>query len=129
MSPTQQLETAQSEPKKQAEGEIEEVPEQAMPNQPKPSQLEQSQPEEPKGANVPVMVRTHKHKEKSASKKKYMLTTFRGRDKDIIDADFDNKKLKGFKHTIISTPQMCHMSFRMANHSCTTGNQQKDRGN
>nr|AAQ56488.1 hypothetical protein OSJNBa0023H09.15 [Oryza sativa Japonica Group] len=81
---------------------------------PMPDQPEQSQPEEPKRADVPVMVRTHKHKAKSASKKHYMVTAFRGRDKDIINAEFDNRKLKGFKQTFddylnyINSPDVPH---------------------
>ncbi|BAT01389.1 Os07g0464148 [Oryza sativa Japonica Group] len=114
MSPAQPSEPVQAEPTKLAAGEIEAVPEQPMPDQPEQSQSEPSQPEEPKGADVPVMVRTHKHKAKSASKKHYMVTAFRGRDKDIVNAEFDNRKLKGFKQTFddylnyINSPDVPH---------------------
>nr|AAV85756.1 hypothetical protein [Oryza sativa Japonica Group]ABA92822.1 hypothetical protein LOC_Os11g18530 [Oryza sativa Japonica Group] len=94
MSSAQPSEPVQAEPTKLAAGEIEAVPEQTMPDQPEPSQ-----PEEPKDADVLVMVRTHKHKAKSASKKQYMVTAFRGKEKDIVNAEFDKRKLKGFKHT------------------------------
>jgi hypothetical protein len=86
--PAQQSERAQS------------GPERTMPDELDPSQTQPSQPEEPKGADVPVMVRTHKHKGKSESKKRYMITGFRGRDKDIKDADFDDRKLTGLKETL-----------------------------
>ena len=47
-----------------------------------------------------------------------MVTAFRGRDKDIVNAKFDNRKLKGFKHTMDDylnylNSQRCHMSLRM----------------
>uniref|UniRef100_I1QJ79 Uncharacterized protein n=1 Tax=Oryza glaberrima TaxID=4538 RepID=I1QJ79_ORYGL len=114
MSPAQPSEPVQAKPTKLAAGEIEAVPEQPMPDQPEPSQPEPSQPEESKGADVPVMVRTHKHKAKSASKKQYMVTAFRGREKDIINAEFDKRKLKGFKQTMddylnyINSPDVPH---------------------
>nr|XP_025882628.1 uncharacterized protein LOC107281619 [Oryza sativa Japonica Group]XP_025882629.1 uncharacterized protein LOC107281619 [Oryza sativa Japonica Group]XP_025882630.1 uncharacterized protein LOC107281619 [Oryza sativa Japonica Group]XP_025882631.1 uncharacterized protein LOC107281619 [Oryza sativa Japonica Group] len=69
MSSAQPSEPVQAKPTKLAAGEIEAVLDQPMPDQPEQSQPEQSQLEESKGADVPVMVRTHKHKAKSASKK------------------------------------------------------------